>query len=42
MLIEFNVTNFRSFRENQTFNLAADNTTELQAENTFNSGISVE
>ena len=39
MLIEFNVTNFRSFLETQTFSMAANNATELQTENTFDSGI---
>jgi hypothetical protein len=37
MLIEFNITNFRSFRETQTF--SANNASELQAQNTFDSGI---
>ncbi|EDN70240.1 RloA [Beggiatoa sp. PS] len=39
MLIEFNVTNFRSFQETQTLSMAANNATELRNENTFNSGI---
>ena len=39
MLIEFNVTNFRSFQETQTLSMAANNATELRTENTFNSGI---
>jgi AAA15 family ATPase/GTPase len=39
MLIEFNVTNFRSFLETQTFSMTANNAIELQTENTFDSGI---
>ena len=35
MLIEFNVTNFRSIQGTQTLSLAADSTEELQNENTF-------
>ncbi|HEW98485.1 MAG: ATP-binding protein [Candidatus Parabeggiatoa sp. nov. 3] len=35
MLIEFNVTNFRSIQGTQTLSLAADSTQELQDENTF-------
>ncbi len=39
MLIEFSVTNFRSIQETQTLSMMANAATELQAENTFNSGI---
>lgn len=39
MLIEFNVTNFRSIKGTQTLSLVADSTTELQDENTFPSEI---
>lgn len=35
MLIEFSVTNFRSFGDKQTLSMVADSSTELQAENTF-------
>lgn len=35
MLIEFSVTNFRSFGDKQTLSMVADSSTELQAKNTF-------
>ncbi|RKZ57753.1 MAG: hypothetical protein DRR08_18150 [Candidatus Parabeggiatoa sp. nov. 2] len=35
MLIEFNVTNFRSFQETQKLSMAATSAKDLQAENTF-------
>jgi AAA15 family ATPase/GTPase len=35
MLIEFNVTNFRSFQETQKLSMAATSAKNLQAENTF-------
>jgi len=37
MLIEFNVTNYRSFLTTQSLTLAANTATELQEENTFSS-----
>jgi len=40
MLIEFNVTNFRSIKGTQTLSLAADSAKELQEENTFSSELS--
>jgi len=40
MLIEFNVTNFRSIQGTQTLSLVADSTQELQEENTFSSKLS--
>src|SRR5713226_9210467 len=39
MLIEFSVTNFRSFRERQTLSLAASPAKELARGNTFRTGI---
>ena len=39
MLIEFNVKNFRSIRDGQTFSMAANSKTELQETNTFSTGI---
>jgi len=40
MLIEFNITNFRSIKGTQTLSLAADSAKELQEENTFSSELS--
>jgi AAA15 family ATPase/GTPase len=39
MLIEFRVTNFRSFREEQVFSMAAGNLKEHAESNTFLSGL---
>lgn len=39
MLIEFQVTNFRSFRETQVFSMVASAATEHGDENTFDSGL---
>ncbi len=40
MLIEFNITNFRSIKGTQTLSLVADSAKELQEENTFSSELS--
>ncbi|GAG39366.1 unnamed protein product, partial [marine sediment metagenome] len=40
MLIEFSVTNYRSFLTTQSLTLAANTTTELQKENSFISPVS--
>ncbi|MCI5221541.1 MAG: ATP-binding protein [Candidatus Electrothrix sp. AR4] len=39
MLIEFNVKNYRSFRETQTLSMAAGATKDLQEENTFDASV---
>ncbi|MCI5161061.1 MAG: ATP-binding protein [Candidatus Electrothrix sp. AX5] len=39
MLIEFNVKNYRSFRESQTLSMAAGATKDLQEENTFDASV---
>jgi len=40
MLIEFNITNFRSIKGTQTLSFVADSAKELQEENTFSSELS--
>ena len=39
MLIEFKVTNYRSFREVQTFSMVSDTGEEHRETNTFESGV---